>query len=110
MLNRQALSKRERTLYSKLHYILNQPGILKGSLVLMKRSCGKMNCKCQKSEDDKHISLYLSISQEGKQRMIYIPGKFEKEVREWTERYAEIRTVVERISLAFLERIQKKEK
>lgn len=52
--------------------------VIKGSLVWLKRECGKVNCRCQRGK--KHISLYLSRRYKGKTQMTYIPKGYEKVV------------------------------
>jgi hypothetical protein len=42
--------------------------------------------------------------------MLYIPAAWEAEVRQWTARYAEIRAVLERISVTYLERVERRER
>jgi hypothetical protein len=106
MTGRAALSAKERELYSRLRRLLNDPGLIRGNLVEMKRSCGKQGCKCQSDPEAKHRSLYLGVSVEGKHRMIYIPAEWEERVRKWSSRYSELRDVLEQISLKSIERLK----
>jgi hypothetical protein len=108
MTSRSSLSVAERTLYSKLRQLLNEPGLLRGNLVEMRRSCGKKSCACQTDPNCRHQSLYLGVSLNGKRRMIYIPPEWEERVREWTGRYTQLRDVLEQLSLKSLERLQKR--
>lgn len=107
-LTRTALSAKERQLYSKLRQLLNQPGLLRGNLVQMRRRCGKKTCCCHDEPQARHESLYLGVSLNGKHRMIYIPSLWERAVREWTERYSEVRELLEQISLRCLERLERR--
>jgi len=106
--SRSSLSAKERAVYSKLRRLLNEPGLVRGNLVEMKRSCGKRSCKCQTDAQAKHRSLYLGVSIDGKHRMIYIPSAWEDRVREWTSRYSELRDLLEQVSLESIQRIQKR--
>lgn len=108
MPSRLSLSAAERALYSKLRQLLNEPGLLRGNLVEMRRSCGKNNCACQADPDCRHRSLYLGVSVNGKRRMIYIPPEWEERVGQWTARYSELREVLEQISLKSLGRLEKR--
>lgn len=108
MPSRLSLSAAERALYSKLRRLLNEPGLLRGNLVEMRRSCGKKNCACQTDPDCRHRSLYLGVSVNGKRRMIYIPPEWEERVGQWTSRYSELREALEQISLKSLGRLEKR--
>jgi hypothetical protein len=41
--------------------------------------------------------------------MVYIPPAWEERVRQWTQRYAGVREMLERISREGLERLQRRE-
>lgn len=41
--------------------------------------------------------------------MIYVPPAWEERVREWVDRYAQVREVLEQLSLACLKRLQSRE-
>ena len=110
MLPRTALPKDQRAQYSRLRHLLKEPGLIRGNLVEMRRACGKKSCRCRTQPEARHRSLYLGLSLNGKHRMLYIPAEWEKRVREWVARYSEVRQLLERISLGFLERLQKREK
>ena len=70
--------------------------ILRGSVVIVKRHCGKANCRCQKGF--KHRALYVSQRDKGKARMIYIPQRSEKEARRLISNYRKIKVVMNKIS------------
>ncbi len=106
MPSRTMLSAGERSLYSQLHQLLNQPGLVRGNLVLMHRRCGKPTCRCSQDPAQRHRSLYLSVSREGKRRMIYIPEDWEAKVQEWCSRYAQIRELLEALARSFQKRLE----
>jgi hypothetical protein len=110
MLPRTALSRKHRETYSRLRLLLKEPGLLRGNLVEMRRRCGKKSCRCAGDPEARHRSLYLGLSLNGKHRMLYIPTEWEAQVREWVTRYSEVRELLERISLGFLERIEKRKR
>ena len=70
--------------------------ILRGSIVMVKRYCGKANCRRLKGH--KHRSLYISQSNKGESRLIYIPHRSEKEVRRLIRNYRRGKIVMEEIS------------
>jgi hypothetical protein len=110
MTPRPALSPDERRLYSKLRQLLIEPGLLRGSLVEIRRSCGKASCHCQRGGESRHPALYLGLSLEGKQKMVYVPADWQPTVREWVARYGELRSVLEQLAACFLKRLQEREK
>ena len=109
MLSRQSLPAAERLLYSKVRQILGQPGLILGSLVVMRRKCGKESCGCSRNPRRRHRSLYLATNVEGQRRMIYIPQEWEDRIREWVDRYAAIRETLEQLSLACIRRLKSRE-
>ena len=70
--------------------------ILRGSIVVVKRYCGKANCRCLKGF--KHRSLYVSQSNKGESRLVYIPRHSEKEVRRLIHNYKALKANMEKIS------------
>ncbi|HEV8700045.1 MAG TPA: DUF6788 family protein [Candidatus Polarisedimenticolia bacterium] len=110
MLPRTALPKDHRAQYSRLRLLLREPGLMRGTLVEMRRSCGKPSCRCRTDPAARHGALYLALSLNGKHRTVYIPVEWETRVREWVARYAEVRQLLEQISLGFLGRLKKRER
>ena len=78
--------------------------IIKGSLVYLSRKCGNARCKCNNGE--KHTSLYLSRSVNGKTTMTYIGPQFEKEAQNSVKRYNDIIKQLDEISKLNLEIIK----
>lgn len=71
-------------------------GVMRGSLVTMRRTCGKKSCRCARGA--LHASLYVSQSSGGKTRMAYVPAECAQAVREWIRRCQRVRTLMERMS------------
>ena len=109
MPSRTGFTAKERALYSQLRRLLNQPGLLRGNLVEMRRHCGKAGCGCQRDVARRHRSLYLALSLEGKRRMLYIPPAWEARVRQWSARHGAVRTVLERIARLRLAQVERRE-
>lgn len=80
--------------------------ILRGSIVVVKRYCGKPSCRCLKGH--KHRALYVSRSLNGQSRLVYIPQKSEAEVRKLVGNYQKMKAVMEKISLINLKRVAAK--
>ncbi len=51
----------------------NQPIIVRGSLITLKRKCGKRNCRCANGEP--HETLALSYSLDGGTKMVTLRRK-----------------------------------
>jgi len=109
MLPRTALSPKQRAQYSRLRLLLKKPGLLRGNLVEVRRTCGKQACRCRTEPEARHRALYLGLSLEGKHRMVYIPAEWETRVREWVACHAEVRQLLEQIAQGFLERLVNRE-
>lgn len=69
---------------------------IRGSLVVMKRECGKLNCRCQKGQ--KHKAIYLSQSYRGKTRMIYLPQGSEDKAHQYVKNYRKIKSILNSVS------------
>lgn len=69
---------------------------IRGSLVVMKRACGKLNCRCQKGQ--KHKAIYLSQSYNGKTRMIYLPQASEDKAHQYVKNYQKIKGILNYVS------------
>lgn len=66
----------------------SQPGptLIRGSLIVLRRRCGKANCRCADGES-LHESPALSYSERGRTRMLMLPASAVAEVAEATARY-----------------------
>ena len=106
MRSRTGFTSKERTLYSKLRQLLTTPGLIRGSLVEMRRACGKATCGCAADASRRHRSLYLGLSVRGRRQMLYIPAAWEPRVRQWTARYGEVRAVLEAICQESVQRVK----
>ena len=106
MVNRNSMSQTERHNRSKLAKLLHNYDFLRGSLVVMARTCGKKKCKCLKGQ--KHKSLYLAIRVATERKMICIPKQLEPTVRCAVLNYKTAVSLMDDISQASLNRIFKK--
>lgn len=93
----------ERESRSRLVKLCVEKPLLRGSLVTMRRACGKAGCHCVDGE--KHVSLYLAIRAGKRRKMIYIPQRLEQRVREWVESSQEIDRLLELVSQSCLEQL-----
>ena len=70
--------------------------IMRGAIVIMNRKCGKTSCRCQNGF--KHSSMYVSQSNKGKARMIYITKRSQVAVRRFIDNYLKFKVVMNKIS------------
>ena len=89
------LSRTERERRSRLAQLIRSHGVLRGSLVEMHRVCGKSGCRC--TQGHKHVSLYLSHYEKGRQRLIYVPKAWEDRVRSWVATHQRVRALLDEI-------------
>jgi len=75
--------------------------MLLGSLVTMRRQCGKETCRCTRGH--KHVSLYLATRLAGKRKMIYVPKELENKVRRWSHDGHQAANLIERACQASLD-------
>ena len=102
MRHRGHISAIERQKRSRLTKLLHDRRFLCGSLVTMARTCGNPGCKCMRGE--KHVSLYLSIKDGQKRKMIYVPPHWEQTIRSWVEVYQQIKQMTNEVSQLCLQR------
>src|SRR2546427_13178461 len=62
------------------------PGIVRGSVVVHRRRCGKANCRCAGGEN-LHEATVLSYSEGGRTRFLMLPEAEVAAVRAAVERY-----------------------
>lgn len=96
---RQQIREVEESRAAHVQGILQQKGPLRsGSLVTIRRKCGKPTCHC--ATGDGHPSVYLSTKQEGKTRMVYVSANCLETVTRQAHSYRRLRK--HRASLAKL--------
>lgn len=93
----------ERDTRSRLVKRCADAPLLRGSLVTMRRSCGKPGCHC--AEGEKHVSLYLAMRVGKQRKLMYIPHELEERVREWVQSSQEVDRLLELISQSCLEQL-----
>ena len=106
-MKRAQMSPQERSWRSELVGLIAHQPFLRGTLSLRQRSCGKPNCRCARGE--KHASLYLVQSREGRPRQLFLGKEQEEQARQWVDNYQRLRELVERVSERSWEFLQRKE-
>lgn len=86
-----AMPVRKKRLLEKL------PDMMKGSLALTSRSCGKPSCKrCQKGE--KHPIYLFCFWVKGKQKVVSIPTRFHKQVGKLVKNWKHHKDLIEELT------------
>lgn len=104
---RARMSQQEREFRARLAQLVHGDGLIRGTLSVRERTCGKPNCRCSRGE--KHVSLYLVAGEGGKYRQVYVPKELEDVVRLWVENHQKARDLLEEISRVHYERILNRE-
>jgi len=104
---RAAMSARERQWRSKLAQLVSQRGFIRGALLERRRVCGKPNCKCASGQG--HSALYLVLSKEGRTKQLYVPKRWQSDVRQWVANYHDVRDLMEKISQDHWNKVQKRQ-
>ena len=104
---RGKMSAAERETRSQLTRLLHQRGVIRGTLLVRQRKCGKDNCRC--AHGTGHESLFLVISENGRTRQLFVPRDWESRVRRWVEDYHHARTLLEEISRIYWDRVRQRQ-
>lgn len=96
MTPRSHRSPQERDARSRAVRILADKPLLRGSLVLQHRSCGKPYCRCQKGQ--KHPALYLHTRSGDRRVRIYIPPALHDTARLWVDNGRRLKRLLDRVS------------
>lgn len=86
---RQRIAQLARQRQAVERVLVGRSPLLKGSLIEVRRTCGKPGCKCARGE--KHTCRQLSASVEGKTRTRNVPRRHLAEVRRLTNNYRRFR-------------------
>ena len=94
MTPRSHRSFQERDDRSRAVQILAGKPLIRGSLVLQHRSCGKSYCRCRKGQ--KHPALYLHTRSGDRRVRIYIPPALHETARRWVDNGRRVKRLVQR--------------
>lgn len=104
---RSKMTAAERRTRSRLAQLLSQRGVIRGTLLVRKRKCGKANCRCAGGEG--HESLFLVISENGRTRQFFVPKDWESRVRQWVEDYHRVRDLLEEVSRIYWDKLRNRQ-
>jgi hypothetical protein len=106
-ISKAKMSLKERDLRSRLTKLIQGKGLIRGTLSTRTNTCGKSNCKCAHGE--KHVALYLVVSQDGKPRQLFIPQSYDKKVRQWIDEYRRAEQLLQEIADIHWAKLQNRE-
>lgn len=96
----------ERRRRSRGAQIVHFERLLRGTLAVRSRKCGKPGCRCAQGKP--HVSLYLVQRRSGKLHQLFIPKNWEDRVRRAVADYQELQEVVEELSEQEWENIEQR--
>jgi len=105
---RSHMSVDERKARSQLAQLVSQRGLMRGSLLVRRMTCGKPNCRCARGE--RHESLFVVISEKGRTRQLFVPKDWEPLVRRWVEDHHRARQLMEEVSRIYWDKVRKRRK
>jgi hypothetical protein len=97
----------ERRSRSRLVQLLSACALLRGTLSLRERTCGKPGCRCTRGH--KHAGLYLVWSEQGRLRQRFVSREQEAQVRLWVAQYQEVRRLLEALVQMQLDQLARKD-
>ena len=87
---RQLIGRTERQRTQQLEVLLStRQRLARGSFVVLGKKCGKAGCACTRGA--LHPTRYLSASEQGRTRMVYISAQEAAGVKSAAERYQRFR-------------------
>jgi hypothetical protein len=101
------LTPAERALRVQLQQLVHAAGLMRATLTVRERVCGKENCKCASGK--KHASLYLVSRQDGETRQLFVPKHLEAKARQWVKSYLDAQKILESISDQCWRRLEERE-
>ena len=82
---RQQLWRAYAALATTLRRLQRSEPMVQGSFYLLRRKCGKLNCRCAAGQ--LHASYVLTRSEAGKDRLYPVPKEQRAQVRKWAAEY-----------------------
>jgi hypothetical protein len=102
---RLGLEDRRRRLAAQLGRCAD---LIRGSLVVNRRRCGKPQCRCARGE--LHESLAFTFKSRGRSRLVHVPGQLEAVARRAAQAYTTLRRVAEELSEVNVARLKQSAK
>ena len=98
---RKQLQERQREVSRLIRLFMQRPSLIRGSVYLLRRKCGKANCRCQ--EGYLHESWVLSVPDKGRKRLRTVPKGKRLKWQQMTDNYRRFRRARSRLVKLFEE-------
>ena len=105
--HRSQLTEDERRIRSLIARLVTNYGLIRGTLNVREKVCGRPNCRCARGE--RHRSVALVASENGKLRQLHIPKTLEETAEQWVETYRRIRELLEELSQLQWDKLKRRE-
>lgn len=76
--------------------LLGEDGLMRGSISVRLRVCGKPRCRC--AQGRRHEAMFVVYRRNNRTTQLYVPRDWEGRVRQWVERYGQVRQILEKLS------------
>jgi len=83
--------------------------LMKGSLALVELTCGTPSCRCH-TTGPKHKGYYFSYRLRGKSHTVYIPKRFQNEVKQAHAHWLELKRLLEEWTASEVQELRQKAK
>lgn len=103
---RSGWSQQERDLRSRPAKRVSSQGLVRGNMVLTRRTCGKESCRCRRGE--RHLHWYLGFADQATTKMMCVPRDWEDKVRGWVDNYHQVLDLLEQLSRLYVQRLKER--
>lgn len=86
---RKQIRQRQREMGGVLRVLMEHPPLIRGSVYMLRRKCGKAVCRCRQGQ--LHESWVLSVPEKGAKRMRAVPKGKRMKWQQMSERYRRFR-------------------
>lgn len=103
---KSGMSWREKGWRERLARLAREDGVLRGTIAVRWRVCGKAGCRCARGA--KHQAMYVVYREGGRVTQVYVPHAWEERARRWVKRYLEARELLEKLSSLYEGRVRRR--
>jgi hypothetical protein len=97
----ERVQRRRRQLRERIRALTFGP-LMRGSVVEIRRRCGKKHCACFANPDARHTATCLSVNIAGRTEFVYLRPEDEEAVRTATAAYKELWEMIDGLTICEL--------